>query len=117
MIETAPPSGGLELLQQVEIPEAKQLHAELAAQPEVLEQVLMVEDLTDQHLAEAELAQDILADEELVGWLEAGLPHVDERIVRHAQAARLVPPSATDKRALATPAAWIVAIAVAHGAL
>ncbi|MBF7014292.1 hypothetical protein QUC32_08760 [Novosphingobium resinovorum] len=102
------------MLQQVELPEAEQLHAELAGQPEVLNQVMQVEDLTDQHLAESEVAQEILADDELVGWLETGLPHVDERIVRRAHAARLVPPAATDKRALTSPAAWIVAIEAAR---
>lgn len=114
MIATPPPGGGLEMLQQVELPEAEQVHAELAAQPEMLDQVLMVEDLTDQHLADAELAQDILADEELVGWLEADLPHVDQRIVRRVEATRRVPLTGSDKRALATPAAWIIAIAVAR---
>lgn len=114
MIELAPPGSGLDLLQQIELPEAEQLHADLATTPEVLNQVLQVEDLTDQHLAESELAQDILADEELARWLEAGLPHFDERIVRRVQAARLVPPPVADKRALATPAAWIIAIEAAR---
>ena len=114
MTETALRGGSLEVLQHIALPDAGQLEADLAAQPEVLNQIMLVEDLTDLQLAESEMAAEILADEELVGWLEAGLPYVDERIVRRVHALRLAPPTLTDKRAIATPAAYISAIEAAR---
>ena len=114
-VDTGNVEGALAALDAAPQPGAGAVEAALTASGD-LERALNVEGLSDQHLEETDLAQDLMADGELVAMLEADLPMVDREVRARATAARLVAlPQTANKFAALSPAAWVVALAVARG--
>lgn len=74
-----------------------------------------VEGLSDQHLADTDLAAEVMADSDLVAMLDADLPMMDRDVRARATAARQVPmPPTADRLVALSPAAWVIALFVAR---
>jgi hypothetical protein len=103
--------GALAALEAKPQPDPGELEALLSADD--LERARNVEGLSDQHLEDTDLADEVMADGELVAMLDADLPMMDREVRARATAARQVPmPQSSSKLNGMNPAAWVIALLV-----
>lgn len=94
-----------------DLPGARRAQAAWDLTPGDLDRAAHADSLPDDVLLEDELAQEILADAELVAMLEVGQPLMDERIVAMCQTAQRLRPASVEK-SLSPRAALVIAAKV-----